>query len=99
MQGPHFNALHPLIRSQSGPEPTPSAGSIDSHTVKATEIGGPHSYSGAKGLNGRKRQLVVDTLGLVTAVTVTGAATDDGTTAPQVLAKLTKASYTHLRKP
>lgn len=47
--------------------------------VKATEIGGPRGYDGGKRLRGRKRHIVVDTLGLLLAVTVTSAVANDGT--------------------
>src|SRR4051795_8850929 len=83
-------------RRKAGREPTPSAGSIDGQTVKATEVGGPHGYDGGKRLNGRKRHIVVDTLGLLLAVRVTTAAADDGTAAPQVLKRLSQESFPRL---
>ena len=51
-------------RKQVGREATPSAGIIDSQSVKTTERGGAHGYDGAKKLSGRKRHLLVDTMGL-----------------------------------
>jgi len=57
-------------------EPTPSVGSIDSQTVKTTEMGGERGYDGGKKTSGRKRHYAVDTLGLLLVVVVTSAAVD-----------------------
>lgn len=79
-------SLREQIRLKEGRDPTPSAACIDTQSVKTTEVGGDdRGYDGGKKINGRKRHLLVDTLGLLMMVVVTAANWDDGTAAPQLL--------------
>jgi len=71
--------LRERTRGAAGRAPTPSVVCIDSQSVKTTEMGGPErGYDGGKKINGRKRHLLVDTLGLLLVVLMTKASLDDG---------------------
>jgi putative transposase len=89
--------LRERTRVAAGREPTPSAACIDSQSVKTTEVGGPErGYDGGKKINGRKRHLLVDTLGLVLAILITSAGLDDGVAAPLLLGHVTPYDFPRL---
>jgi putative transposase len=64
------DTLRSRVREAAGKGAQPSAGSIDSQTVKATRTSGQRGYDAGKKINGVKRHIVVDTLGLLLAVVV-----------------------------
>jgi transposase len=74
-----LDALRQQIRVADGRAPEPSAGIIDSQSVKGADTVGRDSrgYDAGKRINGRKRFIVTDTLGLLITVTVCAASVQD----------------------
>jgi putative transposase len=77
--------LRELERTRQGRDPQPSGCILDSQSVRTTSAGGIRGYDGAKKLNGRKRHLLVDTVGLVLTARVHAADIQDRVGVPLVL--------------
>ena len=91
------DCLRARLRVQQGRHKHPTAGCLDSQSVKGTSTPGERGYDAGKKVNGRKRHILVDTLGLLLAVQVTTADVQDRDGARRLLSSL-PGSCKKLRK-
>jgi len=75
-------------RERAGREASPSAGVIDSQSVKTTESGGPRGFDAGKKIKGRKRHIITDTVGHLVAARVHAADIQDRDGAPDLLSSI-----------
>ena len=90
------DTLRASVRQAAGRHPEPSGAVVDSQSVQTTEQGGLRGYDAAKNVSGRKRHMLVDTLGLVLVVLITAANVQDRTAARILLGTLA-AQFRRLR--
>ena len=82
------DALRTKVRTQEKPYSPRTTASIDSQSVDTTSGGEQRGRDNAKNVNGRKRHIVVDSMGLLLGVSVTAASVDDARAAPALFERL-----------
>jgi len=90
--------LRKMERENRGRKPEPTGAIVDSQSIKTTEAGGERGYDGGKNVKGRKRHVIVDTIGNLLSVVVNAANSDDRAGAKDAFAKLSVDTITSLQK-
>jgi transposase len=80
--------LRRMVRVQAGRDPEPSAGVMDAQSIKSSEGGQDRGFDMGKKTTGRKRHLIVDTIGLILVVMVTSASVQDRAGGRRILERL-----------
>jgi putative transposase len=91
-KGHQWQRLHDGLRAEvrraAGRHKHPTAGCLDSQSVKTTQVPGVRGFDAAKNIKGRKRHLLVDTLGLLMTIVVTAASVQERDGARLVFARI-----------
>lgn len=92
------DTLRRKVRVEAGREGEPRTAAIDSQTVATHHQGADSDIDGGKNVKGRKRHIVVCSMGLLLAVAVTAANLNEGMQAPEVLGQLSERTTSRLEK-
>jgi putative transposase len=92
------DALRTKVRAQQKPYAPRTTASVDSQSVDTTSGGEQRGRDNAKNVDGRKRHIVVDSLGLLLAVLVTAASVDDARAAAELFARLEGQPVSRVRR-